>query len=138
MVRVYLDSSALVKLVKLEPKSGALRRFLRQHHTDGRVTTGAPARVEVVPAVAAGGPAAVAQGEGAARPRGPHQHRSRPPRRGGHPRTRDDRALSGCHHLASARSIGADLRAVVTYDRRMADAAAALSLVVETPALPGE
>ncbi len=37
-------------------------------------------------------------------------------------------------HLASAGSIGADLRAVVTYDRRMADAAAALSMVVEAPA----
>ena len=37
-------------------------------------------------------------------------------------------------HLASAGSIGADLRAVITYDLRMADAAAALSLVVEAPA----
>ena len=32
-MRLYLDSSALVKLVKLEPESGALRRFLRRHHT---------------------------------------------------------------------------------------------------------
>ena len=37
-------------------------------------------------------------------------------------------------HLASGSSIGADLRAVVTYDRRLADAAGALSLVVEAPA----
>lgn len=37
-------------------------------------------------------------------------------------------------HLASASSIGADLRAVVTYDRQIADAAAALSIVVEAPA----
>ena len=34
-------------------------------------------------------------------------------------------------HLASASSIGADLRTMVTYDRQMADA---LSLVVELPA----
>jgi uncharacterized protein len=89
-VRLYLDSSALVKLVKLEPESGPLRRFLRRHRTDGRVTS-ALARVEVV------------------------------------------RSLDAIH-LASASSIGADLRAVVTYDRRMADAAASLSLVVEGPA----
>jgi predicted nucleic acid-binding protein len=37
-------------------------------------------------------------------------------------------------HLASARSIGAALRAVVTYDHRMNDAAVAVGLVVESPA----
>lgn len=36
-------------------------------------------------------------------------------------------------HLASARLIGGDLRAVVTYDRRMADVATELGLVVEAP-----
>lgn len=132
-MRLYLDSSALVKLVKLEPESGALRRFLRRHRTDGRVTS-ALARVEVVRAVAAGGPAAVAQ---ARRQLARVDH------------VNIDRVLLDeaatfapgtmlrsldAIHLASATSIGADLRAVVTYDRRMADAAATLSLVVEAPA----
>jgi len=36
-------------------------------------------------------------------------------------------------HLAAAQVAGADLRAVVTYDRRMADAAQELGLVVERP-----
>jgi predicted nucleic acid-binding protein len=37
-------------------------------------------------------------------------------------------------HLAAAQTVGDDLRAIVTYDRRMADAAGALGLVVQTPA----
>jgi predicted nucleic acid-binding protein len=36
-------------------------------------------------------------------------------------------------HLAAARSVGSDLAGVVTYDRRMAEAAAALELRVEAP-----
>lgn len=130
---MYLDSSALVKLVKLEPESGALRRFLRRHQSDGRVTS-ALARVEVVRAVAAAGPAAVAQA------------RRQLARVDviNIDRTLLDQAATlapgtmlrtlDAVHLASAASIGADLRAVVTYDRRMADAAAALSLAVEAPA----
>ena len=132
-MRLYLDSSALVKLVKLEPESAALRRFLRRHKADGRVTS-ALAQVEVVRAVSAGGPAAVA-------------HARRQLARVD--RVNIDRVLLDgaaalapgtmlrsldAIHLASASSIGADLRAVITYDRRMADAAIALSLVVEAPA----
>jgi predicted nucleic acid-binding protein len=37
-------------------------------------------------------------------------------------------------HLASAGLIGAELRAMVTYDQRMAEAATALGMVVEAPA----
>lgn len=36
-------------------------------------------------------------------------------------------------HLASARSIGAHIRAIVTYDQRMSDAAIAVGLTVEAP-----
>ncbi len=36
-------------------------------------------------------------------------------------------------HLASAQLIGADLRAIVTYDQRMTVAAAALGLPVDAP-----
>jgi len=131
-VRLYLDSSALVKLVRLEAESGALRRFLRRHGADGRVTS-ALARVEVVRAVSAGGPTAVAQAR---------RQLARVDQVNLDRDLLNDAAtlLPGsilrsldAIHLAAARSIGADLRAVVTYDRRMADAAAALSLEVEAP-----
>ena len=48
---VYLDSSALVKLVQVERESAALRRYLRRHRSLVRATC-ALARVEVVRAVA--------------------------------------------------------------------------------------
>ena len=59
-MRLYLDSSAIVKLVKAEPESAALRRYLRRRRENGRVTS-ALAQVEVVRAVAGGGPAAMRQ-----------------------------------------------------------------------------
>lgn len=131
-MRLYLDSSALVKLVQRETESDALRRFLRRHRADQLVTS-ALARVEVVRAVLMGGPAALAQAR--------------------RQLSRLDQILLGTEvldraamlapsvqlrsldaiHLAAAQVIGADLRAVVTYDRRMADAAQALGLAVETP-----
>ena len=131
-MRVYLDSSALVKLVQRETESDALRRFLRRHRADQLVTS-ALARVEVVRAVLIGGPAALAQAR--------------------RQLSRLDQIVLGTEvldraatlapnaqlrildaiHLAAAQVVGADLRAVVTYDRRMADAAQALGLVVERP-----
>ncbi len=132
-MKLYLDSSALVKLVKREAESSALRTYLRRRGTDGRVTS-ALARVEVVRALSGGGPAAVA-------------HARRQLARVDHVNLDrlllDDaatlvpgmalRSLDAIL-LASARSIGADLRAFVTYDRRMADAAGAIGMVVEAPA----
>lgn len=53
-MRVYLDSSAIVKLVQKEAESESLRRYLRRHRLDERVTS-AVARVEVVRAVHGGG-----------------------------------------------------------------------------------
>jgi hypothetical protein len=37
-------------------------------------------------------------------------------------------------HLAAARSMGADLKSVLTYDHRMQDAATALGIMVDAPA----
>ena len=132
-MRLYLDSSALVKLVKQEAESDGLRRFLRRHRTDGRVTS-ALARVEVIRSVAAGGPAAVA-------------HARRQLARVDQINLDRDlldaaatlapasilRSLDAIH-LAAARSMGPNLRSVVTYDLRMKDAAAALGIVVDAPA----
>ncbi len=129
----YLDSSALVKLVTREAESDALRRFLRRHPTDRRITS-ALARVEVVRAVTVGGPRAVA-------------HARRQLARVDQLTIDRDlldaaatlapgtilRSLDAIH-LAAARSIGAELRSVVTYDRRMQDAATALGIIVDAPA----
>jgi uncharacterized protein len=132
-VRLYLDSSAIVKLVNLEAESAALRQYLRQYRSDGRATS-ALARVEVVRAVAGGGSSAVA-------------HARRQLARLDHVnlgRALLDAAATfaagtplrslDAIHLASAHSIGSDLRAVVTYDQRMADAAEAAGFRVAVPA----
>ena len=131
-MRLYLDSSALVKLVQREAESDALRRFLRRNRADHLVTS-ALARVEVVRAVLIGGPSALA-----------HARRQL---------SRLDQVMLSTEmldraatlspnmqlrnldaiHLAAAQVVGADLRAVVTYDRRMADSAKELGIVVESP-----
>ena len=126
---VYLDSSAIVKLVVAEAESAALRRDLRRHPI--RVSS-ALARVEVVRGVRGRGAAAVARAEqvlarlallrldddilGAAASMGPAVLRSH-----------------DAIHLASAGALGAELSAVVTSDRRMRDAAKALGMKVVAP-----
>jgi predicted nucleic acid-binding protein len=129
---IYLDSSALVKLVQRESESDSLRRFLRRHRSDHLVTS-ALARVEVVRAVFAGGPVAI-------------EHARRQLARLDQVVLSNDlldsaatlapagqlRSLDAIH-LAAAQVVGRDLRALVTYDRRMAGAARALGLAVETP-----
>lgn len=132
-MKLYLDSSALVKLVQREGESSALRRYLRRHREDRRVTSSL-ARVEVVRAVAGGGPNAIA-------------HARRQLARVDQMAL--DRALLDAAatlapgewlrsldaiHLASAHALTSDLRAVVTYDERMAVAGLALGMVIEAPA----
>lgn len=127
---VYLDSSALVKLVITEPESRALRTFVGRHPERASCTL---ARVEVLRAVRPHGPAAVARARQVLR-------------RIDLVRLDDDlledaatldprilRSLDAIH-LAAARAFGDDLRAVVTYDARMTRAAAVLGLPVAAPA----
>lgn len=131
-MRVYLDSSAIVKLVVREAESDALRRYLRRHRREERVSS-ALARVEVVRAVRPGGPDLVAQ----ARRQVGRLHLV--------PLERallDEAAGLGgavlrsldAVHLASAGRLGADLRAVVTYDLRMQAAAQEIGLATAAPA----
>lgn len=132
-MKLYLDSSALVKLVNAEVESEALHLYLRRHRADGRVTS-ALARVEVVRAVSAGGSEAIAHAR---------RQLARIDQVNLGRELLDDaatlwpgmmlRSLDAIH-LASARVIGADLRAMVTYDERMKTAAAGMGLVVEAPA----
>lgn len=126
---IYLDSSALVKLVVAEPESGALRRFLRNEPE--RVSCGL-ARTEVLRAVRPVGPAAV--------------ERARRVLRRVHLIRVDDVLLDAAGmidavvlrsldaiHLAAAQIVAPNLTALVTYDRRMAIAAAALGFSVKAP-----
>jgi uncharacterized protein len=126
---VYLDSSALVKLVVAEAESAALRRYLRSR--PGRASS-ALARVEVIRAVRPHGPPAVARAREVLR-RIDVVHL-------------DDELLEDAAtldrgvlrsldaiHLASARTLGDELRAVVTYDARVATAAERLGMQVDTP-----
>jgi len=127
---VYLDSSALVKLIVTEPETAALRRYLREHPE--RVSS-ALARVEVCRALRRAGVteatlrradqmlgriALVAMDD---------------------PLLRAAAALSpsglrslDAVHLATALSLDG-LDAVVTYDRRLDAAAAQTGLVVASP-----
>ncbi len=129
---LYIDSSALVKLVQMERESAALRRYLRRHRSLVRATC-ALARVEVVRAVAPGGARAVAL---ARRQLGRfHQldlDRELLDRAAGLPTAHLLRSLDAIH-LAAAQTLPA-LRAVVTYDTRMQAAAQALGLPLDAPA----
>ena len=126
---VYLDSSAIVKLVVAEAESRALTDYLGDHPS--RVSC-ALARVEVIRAVRPHGATAVG--------------------RAGQLLARisllrmDDVLLDAAAdlegttlrsldaiHLAAARAVGDELAEVVTYDRRMADAAHRFGLAVSAP-----
>jgi predicted nucleic acid-binding protein len=126
---VYLDSSAIVKLVVAEAESSALAGHLRRRPVRASC---ALARVEVVRAVEAHGEPAVSRAralldriwlvrlddallDAAAGLPG-----------------RGLRSLDAIH-LAAARALGDDLAEVVTYDRRMADAATRLGVSVAAP-----
>ncbi len=126
---VYLDSSALVKLVVREPESAALRRFLRGHPQ--RVSCGL-ARTEVPRAVRHLGPAALRRARLLLR----HVHLIR----------LDDALLDAAAaldsrilrsleaiHLAAAQLLSPEIQAIVTYDQRMATAAALLGFAVIAP-----
>lgn len=127
---VYLDSSALVKLVVAEPESGSLRRFMRLHRV--RMSS-ALARTEVVRAVRHRGPEVIARAR-------------RVVLRIDLVRIDDallDAAASldamivrslDAIHLASALSVAAELEALVTYDARMTTGAELLGLPVVAPA----
>lgn len=131
-MRIYLDSSALVKLVQREAESEALRRFLRKYRND-RLATSMLARVEVVRAVLSGGPNAVASAR---------RQLSRLDQISLETELLDRaatltpgnllRSLDAIH-MSSAQVIGAELRAIVTYDERMALIATSLGIVVEAP-----
>lgn len=127
---VYLDSSAIVKLVVAERESRALIRYLRDHTS--RISC-ALARVEVIRAVRPHGEMAVSRARQSLA-------------RISLVRLDDvllDAAAALDHavvrsldaiHLAAALALGDELAEVVTYDHRMSDAAQRLGLATRAPA----
>jgi uncharacterized protein len=126
---VYLDSSALVRLVITETESNALRRYLRREPDRASC---ALARVEVLRAVRAHGPAATTRAR-------------RLLQRLNLVRI-DDALLEAASlldpgvlrsldaiHLAAAQLFGDELTAIITYDGRMTSAASLLDLPVDAP-----
>lgn len=133
MSAVYLDSSAIVKLVVREPQSRALRSFLGDHAAR-RVSCGL-ARTEVMRAVRHLG--------------APALRRARQVLRALDLIRLDDTLLDAAAdldprimrsldaiHLAAAQLLATELIVLITYDRRMREAAELIGVPVESPGGP--
>ena len=126
---VYLDSSALVKLIVRQPESRALRAYLRREPE--RVSCGL-ARTEVLRSVRPLGPAAVEMARRLLRTIELVRLDDTLLDAAGMLEPFTLRSLDAIH-LAAAQLVAPTLRAIVTYDRRMADAASALGFAVAAP-----
>ena len=126
---LYLDASAIVKLVTPEPESEGLRSFLRSRN--GPLMTSALARAEIGRATGSAGRdkcrTVMAQFDERTITRGLLDAASELDV-GRRLRTLD------AIHLATALELRRDLDAMVTYDQRMAEAAEVLGLPVVAPA----
>ena len=131
-MRTYLDTSALVKLVVSEGESAALNAYLRRVGDD-TLFTAALTRTELVRAVAGAGSAAVVQARRILDELDTINLTRRQLDAAADMRPARLRTLDAIH-LAAAQRAGAELRAVLTYDNRMAAAAADLGITVEAPA----
>jgi predicted nucleic acid-binding protein len=127
---VYLDSSAIVKLVVREPESAALRRYLRRRRS---LVSSALARAEVGRALLPLGTDAVRRGEEALRALELARVSDAVLLDAGRLLPVELRSLDAIH-LATARRLGDDLFRLVTYDERMGAAARSLGFRVSTPA----
>ena len=129
MRAAHLDSSAVVKLVIAEPESAALRRYVRSRRP---LVSSALARTEVLRALLSFGDVALARGRQVLRTIELLRVNDRVFETAGMLLPAEVRSLDAIH-LATAQQLGDDLGVVVTYDVRMADAAAKLGLNTQTP-----
>jgi predicted nucleic acid-binding protein len=125
----YLDSSALVKSVIDEPESGALMRWLTDKE---QLVSCELIRVETVRAVRVSDAAAVPRARRALSTLTMIRLEDSLYDAAADLSPLSLRSLDAVH-LAAALSLGPDLRGLVTYDRRMAEAAAALGVSIEAP-----
>ncbi len=130
-MQLYVDTSALVKLVTVEPESAALRTYLSEADGDAEFTA-AITRTELVRAAARLRDAAITRQATLVLTRLHFVELSTalleaaavlpPP---------ELRALDAIHLAAAL--MAPELRALITYDRRLADAAADAGVVVVSP-----
>lgn len=129
MAGTYLDSSAIVKLAIEERESGPLRRHLRRR---GPLTSSALARTEVLRALLDEGEAGLARGREVLGRLNLVRVNDRVLGAAGSLLLNDLRSLDAIH-LATALQLAGDVRQLVTYDERMAQAARALGLRTAAP-----
>jgi len=127
---VYLDSSALVKLVVRERESRALRAYLRR---EPERLSCSLARTEVLRAVRPLGPAVLETARRLLRSIDLIRLDEALLDAAGMLEPLALRSLDAIH-LAAAQLVAPTLRAVITYDRRMANGAASLGFPVAAPA----
>jgi predicted nucleic acid-binding protein len=128
-VATYLDSSAIVKLAVREPESLVLRRYLRRRQP---LVSSALARTEVLRALLPAGDDAVARGRSVLQRLDLVRVNDRILNAAGVRLPPDLRSLDAIH-LATAKELGGDLTALVTYDARMVAAAKRLGYTVAQP-----
>ena len=126
---IYLDSSAIVKLAVTETESTALRRYLRRR---APLVVSALARTEVARSLLPLGPIAVQRGHDVLSRLELIRVTDRVLLEAGSLLPADLRSLDAIH-LATMRQLGGSLRRLVTYDVRMAAAAAALGISAIAP-----
>jgi len=127
---VYLDSSALVKVVVAERESRALRAYLRREPQ--RISCGL-ARTEVLRAVRPGGPVVLEAARRLLRSIDLIRLDDALLDAAGMLEPIGLRSLDAIH-LAAAQLVAPALRAIVTYDRCLADSARSLGFSVVAPA----
>lgn len=133
MTRLYLDTSALVKLMRHEPETESLTALL-ERFPDTPVAS-ALVRVELRQAAArAGDRAGVARAEAILGETDLIALDDPLLDAAGHLDASGLRSLDAIH-VASARLLGSELEALVTYDRRMFHAAEGLGLPVAAPGI---
>lgn len=125
----YLDSSAIVKLAVREPESLALRRYLRRRRP---LVSSALARTEVLRALLPVGAEAAARGRNVLQRLDLVRVNDRILNAAGALLPPELRSLDAIH-LATARELGDELGALVTYDDRMVAAAKRLGYRIVQP-----
>ncbi|MCV7099023.1 type II toxin-antitoxin system VapC family toxin [Mycobacterium palustre] len=130
-MRIYLDTSALVKLVVKEKESQALKDFLSAHADDSWFSA-ALARTELIRAVAPSGARAIAAARDILERLDTVMLTRQLLDDAGTLRPSHLRSLDAIH-LAAAQRAGSSLRAVITYDTRMLSAAAELGISTASP-----
>lgn len=128
--RVYVDASALVKLVVTEDESAALTAYLAAQgpQVSSRIVT-----VEVLRAVRRANLTLAGRAEGVIEVVDHVEVDSEVAHAAARLEPANLRALDALH-VASALALGTEISAFITYDARLADAARAAGLTVVAPA----